>query len=328
MSIETKVNKTNSQLENRLSNLSKISDIKLTKVKVISDEPKKEEKDVMRPKQTCLEKRGISERHRQIARNFDKGGYVKGDGKEYSARHKNAISNPSEIKGKGINSGGHTYFQPNYGKPKENPNSIDYQNFLTVSDKTRSIGGKIDIETRDESYLMRRYNYDTNEYSSKNEDALSSGNVLGKGTGLYLDTLNGGGGYDVMAREEHLMRNEWKKNLQYTKTLVNAEYDIQTEFKISSYGEDLEEMQAQAELNQINNEIRKKEKAAKKAEKKKDKNVNKKADEGNVDNDGNKVVTKPKQTLVGGITPDNSAQYEAFLTNPYAVAMGGNSFNQ
>ena len=47
-----------------------------------------------------------------------------------------------------------------------------------------------------------------------------------------------------------------------------------------------------------------------------------------IENDGNKVVTQPKQTLVGGITPNNSAQYEAYLTNPYAVAMGGNPFNQ
>ena len=311
MSIKTKVGKTNSQLKKQLSNLSKVSDIKLAGIKAISDETKKEEKDVIHPKQTCLEKRGISERHRQIARNWDKGGYVKGNGKEYSARHKNAISDPNEIKGKGINSGGHTYFQPNYGKPKENPNSIDYQNFLTVSDKTRSIGGKIDIETRDESYLMRRYNYYTNEYSSKNEDALSNGNVLGKGTGLYLDTLNGGGGYDIMARKEHLMRNEWKKDLQYTKILVNAEYDIQTEFKISSYGEDLEEMQAQARLNQLNSEIKKAEKAAKKAEKKKDKNINKKADEGNVDSDGNKTLTSPK------VLVNNSKQYTTLKTDDW-----------
>ena len=33
-------------------------------------------------------------------------------------------------------------------------------------------------------------------------------------------------------RREHLLRNEWLKDLQYTKTLVDAEYNIQTEFKV------------------------------------------------------------------------------------------------
>lgn len=33
-------------------------------------------------------------------------------------------------------------------------------------------------------------------------------------------------------RNEHLMRNEWTRDLQYTKPLVDSEYLIQTEFKI------------------------------------------------------------------------------------------------
>lgn len=64
-----------------------------------------------------------------------------------------------------------------------------------------------------------------------------------------LEALFGGGGgqeggysdsgvpsalekYGIQARKYHLMRNEWKKDLQYTRSLVNAEYQIQTEFKI------------------------------------------------------------------------------------------------
>ena len=35
------------------------------------------------------------------------------------------------------------------------------------------------------------------------------------------------------ARKYHLGRNEWNKGLQYTRQLVNAEYTIQTEFKIN-----------------------------------------------------------------------------------------------
>lgn len=39
--------------------------------------------------------------------------------------------------------------------------------------------------------------------------------------------------YGIAARNIHLNRNEWSKDMQYTKSLVNSEYTIQTEFKIS-----------------------------------------------------------------------------------------------
>lgn len=56
------------------------------------------------------------------------------------------------------------------------------------------------------------------------------------------------------ARAEHLMRNEWRKDLGYSKVLVDAEYMIQTEFKVSSYEDRLREqedarMQREAERN-------------------------------------------------------------------------------
>lgn len=34
------------------------------------------------------------------------------------------------------------------------------------------------------------------------------------------------------SRENHLRKNEWKKDLQYSKLLVESEYDIQKEFII------------------------------------------------------------------------------------------------
>lgn len=37
----------------------------------------------------------------------------------------------------------------------------------------------------------------------------------------------------IRMREQTLSRNEWKKNLQYTKPLADAEYLIQQEFKIN-----------------------------------------------------------------------------------------------
>ena len=60
--------------------------------------------------------------------------------------------------------------------------------------------------------------------------------------------------FGMEARSAHLMRNEWKRDLQYTKLLVDAEYLIQTEFKVSSYEDRLKEqedarMQREAERN-------------------------------------------------------------------------------
>ena len=73
--------------------------------------------------------------------------------------------------------------------------------------------------------------------------------------------------FGMEARSAHLMRNEWKRDLQYTKLLVDAEYLIQTEFKVSSYEDRLREqeeakVQKQKELS---------EKEIKKIEKKRDK---------------------------------------------------------
>ena len=60
--------------------------------------------------------------------------------------------------------------------------------------------------------------------------------------------------FGMEARSAHLMRNEWKRDLQYTKPLVDSEYLIQTEFKVSSYEDRLREqedarMQREAERN-------------------------------------------------------------------------------
>ena len=205
----------------------------------------------------------VAAREKQINWNYYNG---INKGMEYNAMHENALSTPSSMKGKGSNSGGHTYFLPDYGKPKENPNSKDYSNFNTVSEKGKTIGNDVDITTRSELMMMRRFNYESNEYSDLNKDAISDGDVIGKGTRLYLDTENGGGGYDIMARDYHMMRNEWRKDLAYSKPLVDAEYLIQTEFKVSSYEDRLNE-QAQESA----------EKAARKADKQAEKKAKKAA---------------------------------------------------
>ena len=38
--------------------------------------------------------------------------------------------------------------------------------------------------------------------------------------------------FGIEARKYHLLRNEWRKDLEYSKPLVDSEYLIQTEFKV------------------------------------------------------------------------------------------------
>lgn len=87
--------------------------------------------------------------------------------------------------------------------------------------------------------------------------------------------------FGMEARNAHLMRNEWKRDLQYTKLLVDAEYLIQTEFKVSSYEDRLKEQanniaQKEAEKQQKNAEKQAAKKAKKEArEAKKNENAGK-----------------------------------------------------
>ena len=57
--------------------------------------------------------------------------------------------------------------------------------------------------------------------------------------------------FGMDARNEHLLRNEWKKDLQYSKLLVDAEYNIQTEFKVSSYEDNLIESTKQQNVDDL-----------------------------------------------------------------------------
>ena len=83
--------------------------------------------------QTCLEKRGMEERHSEILRND----YNIND--QYSASHKDAISD-GDPQGKGTNHPGMHHWLPDCTKP---PNMFDYSNF-----DTKNGGGLYDIEGR------------------------------------------------------------------------------------------------------------------------------------------------------------------------------------
>ena len=73
--------------------------------------------------------------------------------------------------------------------------------------------------------------------------------------------------FGMEARNTHLLRNEWKRDLQYTKTLVDAEYLIQTEFKVSSYEDKLREQEDAKAEREARKAEKQTEKKAKKAEK-------------------------------------------------------------
>ena len=99
--------------------------------------------------QTCLEKRGITERNTEIVRND----YNRED--EYSSKHKDALSD-GDVQGKGTGSAGHGFWLPDCTKPT---GQIDKSNFDTDNG-----GGLYDIEGRNgiggRNYLktIRLYN--------------------------------------------------------------------------------------------------------------------------------------------------------------------------
>ena len=57
---------------------------------------------------------------------------------------------------------------------------------------------------------------ETNKYSSTNPDALGDGDEFGKGTGIFLDTANGGSSIDVIERINEIKINEYQKDTPYT----------------------------------------------------------------------------------------------------------------
>ena len=178
--------------------------------------------------QTCLEKRGMEKRHELLQENLYNG---KDKGSEYSSTHENATSEPDSVKGKGRNGAGHLHWKPyeDTKRPKSNPNRIDYSNFITESKQGLTVGGKYDICMRDKLSLMSTYDGldKDHEYSATHEDALSDrDSVLGKGTGIPLDTTNGGGAYDIAARKEQIQLNFYNgrdKNNEYSDEHVNAQ---------------------------------------------------------------------------------------------------------
>ena len=195
----------------------------------------------------------------------------------YSSVHENALStpyykSPFDSKGKGTGGSGHLHFTGYYGKPRGDKNKINYSNFNTFADKSNTIGNKADTDTRYNLALISRYNRETNVYSSTNEDAISNGDIIGKGTGLFLDTNNGGGAYDIIQRDESIRLNTWRReDAEYSKALVLTEYEIQTEFKVSTMEERTSEIDAKRQAEAIARSEMKAERDAEKQRKREEK---------------------------------------------------------
>ena len=57
---------------------------------------------------------------------------------------------------------------------------------------------------------------ETNQYSATNKDAISDGDDFGKGTGVFLDTVNGGSQLDIIERKNEIKIHEYQPNKPYT----------------------------------------------------------------------------------------------------------------
>ena len=65
--------------------------------------------------------------------------------------------------------------------------------------------------------LIVKNDYKTvNPYSSVNPDAISDGDESGKGTGIFLDTINGGSSIDIVERKSEIKLNEYQPNKPYS----------------------------------------------------------------------------------------------------------------
>jgi hypothetical protein len=76
--------------------------------------------------------------------------------------------------------------------------------------------GQIGQEERTKEIKINDYKQSANEYSAVNKDAMSDGDSFGKGTGIFLDILNGGSSEDVSARKDQIKINYYQVNKPYT----------------------------------------------------------------------------------------------------------------
>jgi hypothetical protein len=76
--------------------------------------------------------------------------------------------------------------------------------------------GQVGQEERTKEIKINDYKQSANEYSAVNKDAISDGDSFGKGTGIFLDILNGGSSEDVTERKNQIKVNFYQTNKPYT----------------------------------------------------------------------------------------------------------------
>jgi hypothetical protein len=117
-----------------------------------------------------------------------------------------------------------------------------------------------------------------NKVADSIEELFSRGNVTPPIV-TELSLRNGGKQtclekYGIRLRAEHIEQNTWRKNdIEYSKPLIDAEYMIQTEFKVGSTDETVEEQYS----NTVKREENEKAKEIKKNKTDRDKKRDKKA---------------------------------------------------
>jgi hypothetical protein len=85
---------------------------------------------------------------------------------------------------------------------------------LDFSQPTNDLTAIADIQRKS---LIVKNDYKTvNPYSSVNPDAISDGDESGTGTGIFLDTINGGSSIDIAERKNEIKVNEYQPNKPYT----------------------------------------------------------------------------------------------------------------
>jgi hypothetical protein len=121
-------------------------------------------------------------------------------------------------------------------------------------------------------------------FNGKDEPTVNTSNVY---TGQTCLEITG-----IRQRELHIRQNTWRRNdIEYSKPLIDAEYNIQTEFKVSSTDDLLQEQKEKQEEREAK-AAAKKEAKRKKKEEKEEKKAEKSAGR-QKDDKGNNIKTKP-----------------------------------
>ena len=140
------------------------------------------------------------------------------------------------------------------------------------------------MATAIENTLNRVGNAIQSLFNGKDEPAVPNTNA---NTGQTCLEITG-----MRQRELHLRQNTWRRNdIEYSKPLIDAEYNIQTEFKISSTDDLLQEQKEKQEEREAKAAAKKEAKRKKKEEKLKKKEE--KAAGRQKDDKGNNI--KPEQ---------------------------------